>query len=56
MNIVYVPSLNYKGFLAQVKLRVGNYQIIADTNINKKRIKIILIGLRKNVDDKLKNI
>ena len=33
------------------KLRVGDYRVIADINQNKKLIKIILMGHRKNVYD-----
>lgn len=31
------------------KLRIGNYRVIADLDDNKRRIKITLIGHRKNI-------
>jgi mRNA interferase RelE/StbE len=31
------------------KLRIGQYRVIADIDLDKKQIQIILIGLRKNI-------
>jgi len=38
---------------SEYKLRIGDYRVIADIDSGQKRIKITLVGHRKNVYDKI---